>query len=230
MLTARLWDRPYYNFKDHAGKKRVIDVTSSVSPGLPPNELTDQMIDLFARKGVEQIVDFGAGALRHTIPFLQAGFQVCAVEFEEAFKRKGASDALAKAHQNPNFSSLIWPRDFKKDKRKFDAALLIYVLQTMPIQAERRTVLKFLYKKLKSDAYLFYMARYNQVRGLGADRRCKDGYYMNPQNKMHSFYRDFTAEETHKLFTNFRFSRDKSLSQRGTDQAYLYVKGSATWV
>jgi len=229
MLNS-LWALPYYSFRDPKGKKRVIDVTSSVSPGLPPNQLTAALIDFFTRKGVETIVDFGAGALRHTMPFLEAGFQVCSVEFEEAFRREEASKALSKVRSNPNFSSLIWPRDFKKDKRKFDAALLIYVLQTMPIHRERRIVMKFLYQKLKRDAYLFYMSRYNQVSGLGPDRRCRDGYYMNPQNRMHSFYRDFTAEETHNLFAHFGFKRDKSLSQRGTDQAYLYVKGSATWV
>jgi hypothetical protein len=165
MLTKQLWALPYYHFKDHKGKKRIVDVTSSVSPGLPPNQVTTELIELFSRKGVQQIVDFGAGALRHTLPFLQAGFQVCAVEFEEAFRRKEASEALIKAQSNPNFSSLIWPKDFKKDKRRFDAALLFYVLQTMPIHSERRTVIKYLYQKLKTDAYLFYMSRYNQVRG-----------------------------------------------------------------
>ncbi|SRR6266496_1570866 len=225
-----LWQQPYYRLKDHKGIKRIIDVTSSVSPGLPPNQLMDRLIELFQRKGVQTIVDFGAGAFRHTLPFLDAGFQVCAVEFEQALRLKECSNALAKAQQNPNFSKLIWPKDFKKDSRRFDAALLIYVIQTMPVPKERNVVLRSLSKKLKRDAYLFYMSRYNQVAGLGTDRRISDGFFMYPKRKMHSFYRDFTAEETHSLFGKHRFRRDKSLSERGTDQAYLYVKGSATWV
>jgi SAM-dependent methyltransferase len=230
MLGKKLWDLPYYHFRDSKGAKRTIDVTTSASPGLPPNELTKKLIKLFKRKDVESIVDFGAGTFRHTLPFLKAGFQVCAVEFEEAFKRDEASAARTRAERNPNFSKLIWPRDFRKDRRKFDAALLIYVLQTMPIHSERKAVLKYLYQKLNTDSYLFYMSRFNQVGHLGPDRRCKDGYFMYPERKVHSFYRDFTAEETHALFAKFRFKRDKSLSQRGTDQAYLYVKGKATWV
>src|ERR1700730_13796819 len=189
MLKKQLWHLPYYHFKDNKGNKRIIDVTSSVSPGLPPNELTDEIIKLFKRKGVEQVVDFGPGTFRHTIPLLKAGFQVCAVEFEESFKRTEASAALTKAQSNPNFSKLIWPRDFKKDKRRFDAALLIYVLQTMPIHNERKAVVKYLYQKLRHDAYLFYMSRYNQVGSLGADRSYREGYFMYPERKMHSFYR-----------------------------------------
>jgi hypothetical protein len=225
-----LWKEPYYNLKDHKGVKRIIDVTSSVSPGLPPNQLTDRIVDLFKRKGVQTIVDFGAGAFRHTLPFLDAGFQVCAVEFEQALRLKEGGNALAKAQQNPNFSKLIWPKDFKRDGRLFDAALLIYVIQTMPVPKERSTVLKYLFKKLKRDAYVFYMSRYNQVGALGSDRRISDGFFMYPKRSMHSFYRDFTAEETHALFGKHRFRRDRSLSERGTDQAYLYVKGKATWV
>src|SRR5437667_10433899 len=99
-----IWQKPLYQLTTKNGKKIVIDVTSSVSPGLPPNKVIDTLIPFFQQKNVERIIDFGAGSLRHTFPLLDAGFQVCAVEFQENFDRPVCAKALAEAKQHSNFS------------------------------------------------------------------------------------------------------------------------------
>jgi hypothetical protein len=225
-----IWKKPIYRLISKRGKNIFIDVTSSVSPGLPPNKAVIELVDFFRSKDVQKIVDFGAGALRHTFPLLEAGFQVCAVEFEENFVRPICKKALIEARAHPNFSTLIYPKDFIGDHRKFDAALLCYVLQVMPLDSERGKVLKHLYKKLSEEAYLLYMSRYNQMEGALPEHRVEDGYYKWPDREHHSFYREFTTEETHEVMERFRFKRVKSLSQRGNDQIFLYAKGTATWI
>ncbi len=226
----KIWLKPFYQLTSRGGKKVIIDVTSSVAPGLPPNKAVTDLTSFLKQKRVERILDFGAGALRHTFPLLAAGFQVCAVEFEECFARPTCSKALAQAKAHPNFSTLIYPSDFIRDTRRFDAALLCYVLQTMPIPEERKTVLKYLYKKLKEDSYLLYMSRFNQLEGTSGSHRVSDGFYKWPEREHHSFYREFTTEETHTFMDTFRLRRVKSLAERGTDQIYLYAKGGATWI
>jgi hypothetical protein len=134
----KIWQKPLYVLPAKGGKNVTIDVTSSVSPGLPPNKAVTELASFLKKKKVERILDFGAGALRHTFPLLDAGFQVCAVEFEECFARPACAKALAQAKTHPNFSTLIYPRDFIHDNRRFDAALLCYVLQTMPIPASEK--------------------------------------------------------------------------------------------
>jgi hypothetical protein len=227
---ATLWVKPVYKLQNKNGKAIVIDVTKSVSAGLPPNKLIKELIPFFKSRKVERIVDFGAGALRHCFPLLKAGFQICAVEFEEQFSKPFCQDALNKARKDPNFSTLIWPKDFKADNRKFDAAILSYVLQTMPIADERELVLRLLYKKLRDDSYLLYMSRFNQMDGTSSGHRVEDGYYKKPDEESHSFYREFSTEETHKYFNAKKFKRLRSLSKRGTDQIFLYAKGKATWI
>jgi hypothetical protein len=178
---SKLWDQPLYNLKDDNNKLVTIDVTSLVNPGLPPNEIINkEIIPFFRKKGVENIVDFGTGALRHVFPFLRKSFQIYAVEFEEQFKKSYCAEELKKARRNPNFSTLIYPKDFKNDGRKFDAALLCFVLQIMPLHKERELVLDLLYKKLTQDAYLFYMSRYNQMHGISQSHRVEDSYYKWP--------------------------------------------------
>ncbi len=225
------WKSPIYILKTRFGKRIEIDVTTSISASIPPHKvIKDEVIPFLKRRGdVRTIIDFGAGALRHTIPLLKAGYEVCAVEFDEAFKRPVCSKALKKVSRNKNFTKLIWPRDFIRDRRKFDAALLSFVLQTMPIHSERKQVLKYIYKKLNRDSCLIYLSRYGQITKNMKKHRIKDGYYMWPERTHHSFYREFTAEETHLLIESFKFHRIRSLSNRGTEQVTVYGKGDCIW-
>lgn len=227
---AKLWESPIYRFKSILQKEVYIDVTTSSSPGLPPNKLLrDTLIPFFKKKKLYRILDFGAGALRHCFPLLDAGFEVCAVEFDEGFSRPSSKRALEEAKKNPNFSALIWPKDFIRDRRRFDAALLFYVLQTMPLEKERQLVLHHLYSKLTQDSYLIYASRYGQITEEDLHHKVADGYYKWPTRAYHSFYREFTTEETHSMMQQHRFIRKRSLGERGTEQIFLYVKGSATW-
>lgn len=230
-IVPLMWETPLYSLQSEKGKQVVIDVTTSVAPGLQPNKLVrETFIPFLKARNVRTVLDFGAGALRHAFPLLKAGFEVCAVDFEAGFQRPVCAKALARAKRYSNFSALIWPKDFIDDTRRFDAALVCYVLQTMPLSKERDIVLKRIYKKLRNDAYLLYMSRYNQVQGSDSQHRVNDGYYKWPDRERHSFYREFTTEETHKMMARFGFKRLRSLSERGTDQVTLYGSGKSTWV
>ena len=72
--------------------------------------LIEKLIPLFKARKVHRILDFGAGALRHCFPLLEAGFEVCAVEFQEGFARPTCQKALEEAQKYGNFSALIWPK------------------------------------------------------------------------------------------------------------------------
>ncbi len=229
---SSLFENPIYRLTAKSGKKVTIDVTSSLSAGLPPNKVVaDTLVDFFHSKHVETIVDFGAGALRHTFPLLEAGFEVCAVEFEEQLKKPAVAEAYAKAeHDFPNFCTLVWPKHFKKDKRHFDAALVCYVLQVMPIRKERDVVLQLLKKKLNAESYLLVMSRFGQSRGIPKEQVVKDGFYMYPERDAHSFYSELPTEQLRKQIERHGFHRIRPLSERGTDQILLYGKGSSTWI
>jgi SAM-dependent methyltransferase len=228
---AKNWESPIYRYKNPKGEEVWIDVTTSISPGLPPKKVIGEtMIPFFEECGVASVLDFGAGALRHTFPLLEAGFEVCAVEFEEAFNRPVCRDALAQAQTYPNFCALIWPKEFLQDKRKFDAAMLNYVIQVMPEPKERKSVLKAIYKKLRRNAYLFYMSRYGQMENAIKGHRVSDGYYMWPARHYHSFYREFATDATHAMMADVGLKRIRSLSERGTDQVFVYAKGKGTWI
>lgn len=228
---ATRWKSPIYRLRSRTGKEVVIDVTTSINAALQANSvLAETIIPLFLARGVRRVLDFGAGALRNTIALLPAGFEVCAVEFEEAYNRPMCREARSSVEDDPRFSALIWPRNYLNDRRKFDAALLCYVLQTMPVPQERDSVIRSLRKKLAGDAYLVYMSRFHQFKGtISPAQRVSDGYFMWPRRDEHSFYREFETQETHDMFARHGFTALRSLARRGTEQMILYGRGNASW-
>lgn len=227
---TRKWESPTYRFRV-AGREIVIDVTTSVSPGLPPHQIIRQeFIPLLRRHERTRILDFGAGALRHTFPLLRAGFEVCAVEFERTFSRPTASKALARARKNSHFTTLIWPHDFLRDRRRFDAAIVSFVIQTMPRPNERRIALKAISEKLVRDGYLLYMARYGQITSAMKATKLSDGFFTWPKRSEHAFYREFATEETHSMMKRCKLKYLRNWSARGTEQVLLYGKPSSKWI
>ncbi len=232
------WKSPIYKFGSDA-EPVVIDVTTSISASLPPHKVVvDTVIPEWRKRGLEQVLDFGAGGLRHTFPLLRRSFQVCAVEFPNAFERPKNKEAIRRARNSSNFTALVspekffgrhWRRECFRDKRrKFDAVLLCFVLQTMPRPEDRKVVVKTVTSRLKKGGCLLYMSRYGQMTEAMRRYRVSDGYYTRPAWPRHSFYREFATAETHALFKSAGLERIRSLSARGTEQVFLYWK-PAVW-
>lgn len=221
-----IWNKPIYKLKAINGKYISIDVTTSCCPALPPNKVIWEVAKFLKERKVNSILDFGAGSLRHTFPLLACGFQVCAVEFIEQFQRNVCHLALQIAKKSPNFSALIFPEEFIKNRRKFDAAILAFVVPTMPRDNERKKLLKLLRRKLESNSYIFWMSQYGKYGPVvGAANRVKDGWYLHPERKNHSFYTEFRNTEIDDMFKKIGFNRLRVFSQRGSDQFRLYFRG-----
>ena len=226
-----MWETPVYKLKAKNGKYIFIDVTASCAPGLKPNKVIKEVARFFKENKLEKILDFGAGSLRHTRPLLRRGFQVCAVDFKEQFQKPSCKKAYKLAKRSPNFSALIFPDEFIKDKHKFDAAILSFVVPTMPIPEERKELLRLINDKLKKKSLVFWMSQFGKYRKVQKEaNKVNDGWYLNPKRKNHSFYTEFSNETIDKMLEKIDFERIRSPSERGNDQFRLYSKkGIIKW-
>jgi hypothetical protein len=213
--AVMLWETSIYKFRvpkdfdkedDEDLLEIPFDVTLSAptdkTPGGTLESVFTQVFDYLEGKKVSKILDFGAAKLRNTLYLLEEQYIVCAVEFEKTehesvFSREMYK--LARDYGPGKFCELIYPRNFIKAKkqRDFDMVILINVLSTMPIPAERLLVLRHCQEKLRKGGYLFYF----QIHGHSFyrakctnDVRIGDGYYMN-QGYYKSFYRDFNPTD-----------------------------------
>ncbi len=240
------WKSPIYTFGSRS-KPIVIDVTTSISASLPPHKIIADAVAPFWRgRRIETILDFGAGSLRHTFPLLRRGFHVCAVEYKEAFERPKNKEFLKRAKRSGNFLGWFQPSEARRrgwmskvlcdyrrktfgKKKKFDAAMLNYVLQTIPEPADRKAVVQLINRCVEREGYLLYMSRFGQVSSQMENYPVSDGFYMRPEWTRHSFYREFNAAETHAFFESFGYHRVRSLSARGTEQIFVYTRGKGTF-
>jgi SAM-dependent methyltransferase len=241
-----MWEDSIYRFRIPYGedadgaelyKEVVFDVTLS-APRFeePPSNIIRDCLDPFfneiMKKKKINVLDFGAGKLRYTLWFLKRGYQVCAVEYENLETRSPQmrSNLGAAKKSGANFKSLKYPHEFiKAPDDAFDLAVLINVINTIPVPYERLLVLKECYKKLKTNAYLIsitwsgistWTAKFTDDNEIG------DGYYMGENTYFKSFAKEYKDEEEldeFALAAGFVFSRKFAVSG---NKARLYQKKS----
>ena len=98
----------------------------------------------------------------------------------------------------------------------------------MPIEKERKKVLKTLYAKLTGDCYLLWMSR-SDLTGVSENQRVNDGYYRYPDRLYHSFITKFETEDIHEMMRKIKwpwkgYKHIKSLRIKGEDQTFMYSK------
>jgi len=206
-----LWESSIYKFRvpvDAADqesdslKEINFDVTLSAPTDKDPGEtlesVFEEVFEYLEDKKVSKILDFGAAKLRNTLYLLKKGFKVCAVEFEKSEKESDyALEMYKKARKyKSRFGEMVYPHDFTKPTKlgdEVDLILMINVLSTMPVPAERLLVLTHCREKLRDGGYLLYVSIHGHSfykAKCTDDVRVGDGYYMN-KGYYKSFYRDF---------------------------------------
>jgi hypothetical protein len=130
------------------------------------------------------------------------------------------------AEKYPNFTRLIFPKQFQSFRYQFDAALLCFVLQTMPRPKERSRLLALVESKLQDVAFIYWMSQYGKYDHFKRpDQAIGDGWYLYPKRKYHSFYTEFKNAEIDIMMEKIGFERIRVLGESGHDQFRLYTRG-----
>ena len=222
-MAHKVWKSPFYRGTTKGSKKFTVDVTQSISAGLSGNAgLVEHLVPWMKERGFTRILDFGAGALRHTLPLLDQGFEVTAVEFKEAFSRPKANKNLEIARTKDGFSELIWPKDFINSSQRFDVILLIFVLQVVPNKSDRERILDEIRKKLDKNGpkRLYYASRFGEGSRLKDEDKFRDGWILGFKNLTQSFYTEWNAATTHKMMRRKHFIPAGNYS--GASQPFIY--------
>ena len=144
-MASQRWSDPIYRGTTIGGQRFVVDVTESISSGLPPNSgLIKHLVPWMNDRGFTRILDFGAGALRHTIPLLKKGFAkmqkggvVMDVTYaEQAEIAEESGDVVVMALERV-------PADIRADggvARMADPAIITKIMDTVsiPVMAKAR--------------------------------------------------------------------------------------------
>jgi hypothetical protein len=232
-----LWRTPLYIFKKPDGlkdeKEILIDVTWSAKPTRPEmapslQEMLRETLEHLKKKELK-ILDFGAGKLRHTVPLLELGHSVDAVEYRELFHDPSnqVKSNLTKARSyGKKFTSVVYPSQFIKLKRSYDLVMLINVLNVMPEPLERLFVLARCNRALPKGGHLLWFCQHGDATQLKAtaEKLTDGGCTSGPGRK--TFYKDYrTQDEVIRLLRLMGFSHvDTVKVEAGKNHALLFKK------
>jgi hypothetical protein len=204
-----VWKSPLYIFKITAGLDTtddleiLVDVTWSSKPTRaqmsPALEKSLRATIKHLGKQKLKILDFGAGKLRHTIPLLEKGHSVDAVDYRSLYEKPSheIKKNLEKVSGFKNkFSQLIYPADFAKSTDQYELILMANVLNIMPEPLERYFVLQKCNQYLSNGGHLLWFCQHGDVDQLNSIKNLKitDGGCTSKKGRK-TFYKDYRSRE-----------------------------------
>jgi len=179
----------------------VVDVTGSSWPlsGVPLSSQVLQVLARCAENEKRRVLDFGAGTwLRYPRYILEhhPELELFVVEYEEAFA--GRSPQAAAACERTRDQATVWtPGEFdtkKVRKQRFDAVLLVNVLNTVPEPGFREDIVKTLSERLYPSGWLVvYQRIWTGSELKGQFFEYQDGWIVPLDGKDYCTYRARTG-------------------------------------
>jgi 2-polyprenyl-3-methyl-5-hydroxy-6-metoxy-1,4-benzoquinol methylase len=205
-----MWQSPLYIFKASHGLDKtddieiLVDVTWSSKPTRPQmspalEAVLHRTFDHLDRSSLK-ILDFGAGKLRHTVPLLEKGYTVDAVDYRSLYIKPSPEirKNLSRVQQfGDRFKQVIYPTEFAKRQVEYDLILLINVLNIMPEPLERYFVLHKCNENLSKGGHLLWFCQFGDALQLEAtsDYRITDGGCTSKKGRK-TFYKDYNDRKS----------------------------------
>lgn len=234
--VMNIWRAPLYIFrkKDRLKDREVlVDVTWSSKPTRPEMApaLETALRKSFDHLGEQslKILDFGAGNLRHSIPLLELGHLVTAVDYQNLFDKPSdlVQKNLAKARTfGKRFGQLVYPSDFVAFGGRYDLVLLINVLNIMPEPLERLFVIEHCGNKLKNNGHLLWFCQHGDRDQIAAASDVvTDGGCTTGKGRK-TFYKDYNDKEhIIRLMKVMGFEHETLVNiEAGKNHALLFKK------
>lgn len=233
-----LWDSPLYIYQKKQGLKDtreiIVDVAWSSKPTRPEpapalEKTLRQTIDHMKGKSHFNILDFGAGKLRHTVILLEAGHSVTAVDYPEIFLHPTSTvkSFIERAEKHgKRFGRITYPDELIYSKNTYDLIMLINVTGIIPDPLERLFVLDQCNEKLKEGKYLLWFTQHGDQdqREAVSDFITDGGCTINHARK--TFYTEFDRDSVDLMLSLSGFERESIRFDSSRNQAWLYKKTS----
>lgn len=188
-----------------------INLCKSAPAQSSPIPIINELTKYWKNKGYKEIIDVGCGKLRNSL-FLVKHFLLWICDFPEQFDNKITKEKLAIIKNNRNFMGIVDPTDFKKGQLKADAALLSFVIHTLPEKRLRIELIRNTMKNLKPPYEIFIAAPYGEnyyKSKMKDENRFNDGFLIRTNKSQKTFYRDYTPSQLDELMRELGFEVEK---------------------
>jgi hypothetical protein len=194
------------------GKDIVIHLTKSAPNQIKPFPGIRDLCLHWRSKGYDEVVDLGCGRLRNSL-VLVSHFKLWICDFPQLLESPSVSRRLARLQGNRNFQGTVDPDEFRRGKLTADAAVIAYVLHTLPDLGMRVRMVRSAIENTKAPHELFISVpngEYHYRQRMGAQNEFNDGYLFGTGGGARTFYREYTREQLDEFMARLGLKPERS--------------------
>jgi len=192
-------------------KPIIISLTRSAPIQIIPFPKIQELCDHWKTKGYTNIIDIGCGRLRNSL-FLINHFKLWICDFPTLLESTATQKRYNKLKKHPNFLGLVHPSDLSKKNLQAHAAILAFVLNTLPEKHLRERLIKNATKNTIPPHEIFITVpngeHYYKQR-MQKKNQLNDGFIFDAGAGNHTFYREYSAREIDGFMHQLGFNVDK---------------------
>jgi hypothetical protein len=188
-----------------------INLCKSAPIQIKPIPIIYELIKYWKEKGHREIIDVGCGKLRNSLVLVNY-FSLWICDFPEQLGNPSIKDRLAKLKKSHNFRGIIYPNSFKKMHLNANAAIISFVIHTIPEKRLRIQLIKNTMKNLKPPHEIFIAVPYGEKyykNKMTEENQFNDGFLFNAGYGQKTFYREYSSEQIDKFMTELGFKVDR---------------------
>jgi len=206
----------------------TINLIKSAPNQIKPFPGIEALCKHWRAKGYKEIIDLGCGQLRNSL-ILVKYFELWICDFPHQLESSYVRDRLNRLKQSRNFMGFIAPDEFGRRKLTADAAIIAYVLHTLPEVQLRVRLIRRAVKNTKYPHEMFVAVPNGESyyrKRMGAENQLNDGYSFDAGDGHKTFYREYTSIQIDEFMSGLGFVVGKSFpAHKKNQKTYLKKKG-----
>ena len=203
------------------GKKRVlICLTRSAPIQARPFPQIDALCIHWKNKGYRTVIDVGCGKLRNALKLVRH-FRLWICDFQEVLEGDSVASRLRRLRAHRNFLGFVPAQEFANSKLNADAAVLAYVLHTLPTAPMRRSLLRSAIGNTTHPHEVFVAVpngEYYYRQRMAESNRLDDGYFFHADDGSCTFYREYSSTELDGFMKRAGFLPERSFGAEKKNQ------------
>lgn len=195
------------------GKTISIHLPASAPFQVQPIPRIEELCAYWKKKGCKTVVDVGCGKLRNALVLIDY-FQLWVCDFPEQLEDPVVSSRFSALKANRNFMGIIPAQELPSANLRADAAVLAFILHTLPSLFLRTQLLRTVKANLRAPYEVFVgvpNAEYYYRQRMHSNNQLNDGYLFRGRGKT-TFYRDYSAKQIDGFMGNLGYRFEKSFS------------------
>ena len=204
----------------------IIDLTKSAPIQIKPFPGIESLCQYWREKGYKQIVDVGCGKLRNSLVLVKY-FKLWTCDYPEVLIGKTVENRYSKLVKYKNYMGHISPEEFKKGMLNVDAAMLVFVLHTLPEERLRIQLIKSTIKNTRYPHQIFISVPNGEKyyrRRMKNENKIYDGHFYRALTEVKTFYREYSANEIDLFMNKLGFKVDRIFTVDKKNLSWFSVK------